>query len=193
MGFSVRRQMQYQRDLSLKHSKKKKSLLGKRGGGWEDGEEGSCRVPALHDTLGVVKRGHSCWRALILSRGIREPRSAVAEPCSPSHMLSLSPSLPGETSLTAAQRQTACVPEFMMATYRRPFTLKVILSFPSLAECAASVNPLTFRADTYPGWLSARPEPWQSLTQRWPQHSPASAPSHNQPPSNVTLHTNVEG
>lgn len=38
MGFSVRRQMQYQRDLSLKHSKKKKKAC------WVKEEEGEKTV-----------------------------------------------------------------------------------------------------------------------------------------------------
>lgn len=40
MGFSVRRQMQYQRDLSLKHSKKKK----KEKACWVEEEEGEKTV-----------------------------------------------------------------------------------------------------------------------------------------------------
>lgn len=107
----------------------------------------------------LFRQGHSCQHALIISCGAWEARSANAEPtCSPIlHHTVPQPRPPEETRLTAALLQTACVPEFMMATYRRPFTLKVILSFPSLAVCVASVNPLTFGADTYGGLAYCQP------------------------------------
>ena len=136
----------------------------------------------------LFRQGHSCQHALVISCGAWEARSANTEPtCSPIlHHTVPQPWPPEETRLTAALLQTACVPEFMMATYRRPFTLKVILSFPSLAVCVASVNPLTFRADTYGGLAFC--QPW-ALTVFDPPLTTnillLPAPSHSQPPHNT--------
>lgn len=89
----------------------------------------SCFAWYLGCYLGKATAAGTHWSYLAeLERGKVSQHRAHLLPHSLSQ--SLSPGLPEETCLTATLLQTACVPEFMMATYWRPFMLKVILSFP---------------------------------------------------------------
>lgn len=149
--------------------------------------ENCTSVPALYDTSGVFKQGHSCQHTLIISCGAWEARSANAEPtCSPILYHTVPQPWPpgGNTPDCRAATDSMC-PWIYDGDLLAAFHVKSHLEFPSLAVCVASVNPLTFRADTYRSWLSASPEPWLSLTHRWPQHSPASATSYSQPRHNT--------
>ncbi len=142
-------------------------------------ENGTCSTWYLGCYLG---KATAATHTLIISCGAWEARSANAEPtCSPIlHHTVPQPWPPGGNTPDCRAATDSMCPWIYDGDLLAAFHVKSHLEFPSLAVCVASVNPLTFRADTHRGWLPASPEPWQSLTHRWPQHSPASAPSHSQ-------------
>lgn len=102
----------------------------------------------------LFRQGHSCRHTLIISCGPWERQGQPTQsPPAPPFSITVPQPWPPRGNMPDCYAATdSMCPWIYDGDLLAAFHVKSHLEFPSLAVCVASVNPLTFRADTYRAW-----------------------------------------